>query len=297
MRILKHIYQEEAPSDTNISAPTPGSEGAAATPAPAEETSLFAAVKDTPAPTTQEPTTQTPEQQALKNAQNDTRRPAHVPAKFWDHEKGEIKTEDAFKAYTALESRMRDTGLPPQSADEYKYEPPETFKELGVDLDPVETKAFKEFALSQGLSQKQYENIVNYHFSRVGKTQESAEKYGQEKLRKELTEFYKTPEETDKNVKLAYKVIESFADQDELAAISSGYGNVHPAFYRVLAKIGNELGEDHGLGTPDLLPATDIETLQKSPAYWDPKDPQHSAVFTKVKRHYEQQELANKRKR
>jgi hypothetical protein len=101
---------------------------------------------------------QTAEQQALQASETDTRRPAHVPAKFWDATKGEINHEAWAKSYTGLEQRMKDTGLPPKDATEYKFEPPAGME--AFEPDPDLTAAFRTKAHEMGLTQKQYQAVM-----------------------------------------------------------------------------------------------------------------------------------------
>jgi len=237
-----------------------------------------------------------PEELALKAAEKDTRRPKSVPAKFWNAEKGEVNYDGWAKSHKDLEGRMKNVGLPPESADGYKYEPPAEIKALGVDLDPDATKAIREEALAQGFSQKQYEWVMNKYFSSLQGLVEHGERYDKAKTMTALTEHYKTPDAIRENVKAAYDVFSAFADEDEMKDIYRVVND--PIAVRVLAKINKELKEDPGISPDAIVEDSGLEELmaQGSP-YWDSKHPQHARVKAKVTNHFEAQARAKQRKR
>lgn len=246
--------------------------------------------------------TETPEQIALNASEKDTRRPPHVPAKFWNAEKGEINAEAWGNSTKALESRMKDIGLPPKSADEYKFDPPAAFKDAGLDLDPAMAKQMRDDALAQGLTQKQYEWIMGKYYSELEGMVNMSAKVGGERLKADLMGHYKTPEAMQQNVSLALSVVKAFGDEAELAAAMGPQGNTPAWVYRVLAKVGKELREDPGAQNDGILAQDDIgELMRGKPGdedapYWNPQHPQHKSVVAKVQRHHEAQSNARKRK-
>lgn len=245
---------------------------------------------------------ETPEQIALNASEKDTRRPPHVPAKFWNAEKGEINAEAWGNSTKALESRMKDIGLPPKSADEYKFDPPAAFKDAGLDLDPAMAKQMRDDALAQGLTQKQYEWIMGKYYSELEGMVNMSAKVGGERLKADLMTHYKTPEAMQQNVSLALSVVKAFGDEAELAAAMGPQGNTPAWVYRVLAKVGKELKEDPGAQNDGILAQDDIgELMRGKPGdedapYWNPQHPQHKSVVAKVQRHHEAQSNARKRK-
>ena len=245
---------------------------------------------------------ETPEQIALNASEKDTRRPPHVPAKFWNAEKGEINAEAWGNSTKALESRMKDIGLPPKSADEYKFDPPAAFKDAGLDLDPAMNKQMRDDALAQGLTQKQYEWIMGKYYSELEGMVNMSAKVGGERLKADLMAHYKTPEAMQQNVSLALSVVKAYGDESELAAAMGPQGNTPAWVYRVLAKVGKELKEDPGAQNDGILAQDDIgELMRGKPGdedapYWNPQHPQHKSVVAKVQRHHEAQSNARKRR-
>jgi hypothetical protein len=197
---------------------------------------------------------------------------------------------------------MKDIGLPPKSADEYKFDPPAAFKDAGLDLDPAMSKQMREDALAQGLTQKQYEWIMGKYYSELEGMVNMSAKVGGERLKADLMTHYKTPEVMQQNVGLALSVVKAYGDESELAAAMGPQGNTPAWVYRVLAKVGKELKEDPGAQNDGILAQDDIgELMRGKPGdedapYWNPQHPQHKSVMAKVQRHHEAQSNARKRK-
>lgn len=233
----------------------------------------------------------TDEQKALQAAEKDTRRPKDVPSKFWDAEKGEVKFEAWAKSTNELETRMRTTGLPPKSADEYKFELPEAVKAAGVDLDPAQAKGFKEKALALGLNQKQYEGVMGLYFSEIPRLSNQVAQFSTAKAREELLGYYKTEDALTENVRSAYQAFMAYADEKDKGLIDQ-IGNI-PAVIRVLAKVHKDMREDPGVAPDAILDGDSLETLMRgSPGkddspYWNASDPRHKATVAKVMAHHE----------
>jgi hypothetical protein len=241
----------------------------------------------------QDPAPLTAEATALKASETDARRPAHVPAKFWDAGKGEINHEAWAKSYTGLEQRMKDTGLPPKDADEYTFQPPEGMEQFA--LDPDEAAAFRSKAHEMGLTQKQYQTVLSEYVALIPGIAEQAINYGRTQAETALKDYYGTPEKITENVKLAFKAFNAYADESDMAQINR-IGNM-PAVIKILAKVGREMQEDPGVGGDSVLAAESLDELMaKDSPYWDKKHPKHEQVKAKVAKHFQAQEAAKKRK-
>lgn len=267
-----------------------GGAGGGATAAAAPEPSFLESALATPAaaPAVADPAASaaplTPEAQSLKASETDTRRPAHIPAKFWNAEKGEINHEAWAGSYKGLESRMRDIGLPPKDASEYQYQPPAGMEEL--EMDPDLSATFKAAALEHGLTNKQYQFVMDQYVKQIPALVEGSMTYGKEAAGKALTEFYKTPEALTENVRYAFQAFDAYADEADRAELNR-IGNI-PAVVKILAKVGRELQADPGVGGDAILPAESIDELMgKGSPYWDPQHPKHAAIKAKVAKHHE----------
>jgi hypothetical protein len=242
----------------------------------------------------------TQEQRLLQSAEKDTRRPKEVPAKYWDAEKGEVKYDAWAKSTQALETRMRDVGLPPKAADEYKFEVPKEMADLGVQLDETTNKAFRDKALALGLTQKQYEGVMGEYFAQIGTLANQSGQFSADKAKADLLTFYKTDDALRANVRLAYQAFSAYADKGDMELIDQ-IGNI-PAVVRVLAKVGKEMGEDPGISADTVLAGDSIEHLMRGKAgdedapYWNPKHPAHASTVAKVTKYHEAQAAANRRR-
>lgn len=242
----------------------------------------------------------TPEQKALVATEKDTRRPVHVPAKYWDTEKGEVRVEAMAKSATALEKRMRDVGLPPETVEGYKFEVPKELKEAGVDLDPKMSTGFRTKALDLGLTQKQYEGVMGAYFEHMGGLADQTSQLSQDKARTDLLAYYKTEDALKDNVGLAFRTFEAFADKGD-AELMDTIGNI-PAVIKILAKVGKEMAEDPGVHPDAILDGENLEQLMRggpgkedSP-YWNAEDPRHKSIKAKVMAHHQAKEASNRRK-
>lgn len=83
-----------------------------------------------------------------------TERPAHIPEKFWDAEKGAVKTDDIIKSYTELEKKLGGTPptkeTKPDPADNTAPEATaEALKAKGVDYAALTVEYQKDGKLSE----------------------------------------------------------------------------------------------------------------------------------------------------
>lgn len=242
----------------------------------------------------------TPEAKALAAAEKDTRRPAQVPAKYWNAEKGEVNYEAWAKSTTELETRMRTVGLPPKDAGEYKFEVPKALKEAGFELDPKLSKGFKDRAFALGLTQKQYEGVMGDYFTQIPQLANQVAGFSHEKAKADLLAYYKTEEAMTANVRAAYQAFMAYADEKDQGLIDS-IGNI-PAVVRILAKVNKDMREDEGVSPDRILDGESLATLMRggpgkedSP-YWNPEDPRHASVKAKVMAHHEADTRARQRK-
>lgn len=235
----------------------------------------------------------------LAEAEKDSRRPKDVPAKYWDTKKGEVNYAAWAKSTGELESRMRAVGLPPKTADEYKFEVPKELKAQGIDLDPKQSKAFREKALAAGVTQKQFEVMMGAYFENIRQAADQVSHFSKSAARAELLAHYKTPEATQKAARAAFQVFKAFASEEDMKQLDK-VGNI-PVVVRILANIAAEMGEDPGVLTESILDRESLQTLMRggpgkedSP-YWNASDPRHAETVRKVTAHHEAAAAAARR--
>lgn len=205
------------------------------------------------------------------------------------------------KSATQLEKRMRDVGLPPETADAYKFEVPKELAEAGVDLDPKMAGAFKAQALELGLTQKQYEGVMQAYFGGISAVADQAKQFSVEKAGKALLEHYKTEDALNAAVGRAYRTAEAFLPADKLDRLMATAGNI-PEVITLLDAVGKEMAEDPGVNPDAILDTESVEHLKRGKPgdedapYWNPTDPRHKATKAKVAKHYAAQAAAKRRK-
>lgn len=247
---------------------------------------------------------QTPEQIALNAAEKDSRRPVHIPAKYWDHEKGEVRVEALAKSNSELEARMKNVGLPPKTSDEYTYETPEKFKPIidaGFGMPADVSQAMRDRLLEAGFSKSQHNVAMDIYFENIEEVAEIGVNYGAAKRQAELQQYYKTPEATAQAVSNAMSVVHAYGDEADIAGAMGPTGNVPPWVIRILDKVSREMGEDSSINDGAILSEESLESLmaggpgQENSPYWNPSHPQHKQTVAKVQRHHEA--VASKRQR
>ncbi|MGB1650806.1 MAG: hypothetical protein ACPHEP_07250, partial [Acidimicrobiales bacterium] len=154
------------------------------------------------------------------------------------------------------------TGAP----EEYEFTPPD-----GLEIDEERLEAFGEYAHGLGLSQDQFQKLIEYDIERTANAQQSmAEAYSERisswadatKVDKELG-----GEQLDENLGLAKKAMESFASPELAKLIDTpsadnpdglGLGN-HPEVIRLFYRVGKAISEselvtgDSKIEGPDSL--------------------------------------------
>lgn len=187
-----------------------------------------------------------------------------------------------------LEKRLGAGDIPPKTAEEYKINVPEklaaTFKADELAKDPMMVQFMKD-AHAAGMTQKQIDFAIGGYLERAPQLAGQLQELKAADCTTQLKADWKTDEDFSKNVQAAYKAGEAYAGKD-FEGILKDYGN-DPRVIRMLANVGKELGEDTSASAEaNTSTAEDIAALQKSKAYWDPKDPTHEIVKGKVAAHY-----------
>jgi len=190
-----------------------------------------------------------------------------------DADKGDAGDKNAADLLSDDESGGSE-GVP----EKYTFEPPE-----GLDLDD-ETKgkieAFAEQAKEMGLSQKQYQSLIEYDLNRAQQLNEAAVESWNGRV-----EDWRKSAKTDKeiggekfaeNLKVAESAIKQFGDADLRALLKSpspenpnglAIGN-HPAVLRFLNRVGKAIA-DPKLLQGDAAPQTEGTLKRMYPSMFD----------------------------
>lgn len=218
-----------------------------------------------------------------------------TPATDWLPEKFRVmKGENEFdfeasarklaESYAGLEKRVGSGDVPPKSPDEYTVAVPDQFKEHFQEDERF--KAFRADAHAQGITQKQFDFMMERYFKVAPELVAGAEALTVEQATAELKQGWKTESEYKTQLGHAFMAFDAFAapaDKEKIDEI----GN-NPVVVRLLANIGREMGEAGGIPAGATSgEGEDIQSLLRSPAYLDPKHADHKAVAAKVKAFYE----------
>lgn len=212
-------------------------------------------------------------------------------------EKYQVKKEDGSidieasslklaEAYGHLEKRLGSGDLPPKTDGEYQVTLPEAFKDLDLANDEG-FLSFRKSAHAAGLSQKQFDFVMQQYFDVAPKLVGGAQQLSADECTAELQKEWKSPEQYKAEIGKAYKAAVAYCGDDAQAVIND-YGN-DPRIIRALAKIGAEIGEDNAPQPQSLPGGSSIESMMTSEAYTNPKHPDHARVSKQVADFYEQQ--------
>jgi hypothetical protein len=204
----------------------------------------------------------------------------------------EASAKKLAEAYTGLEKRLGDVGMPPKSADEYKPEGlPETVKIDELMADPG-TKSFLKKCHAKGMTNAQVSEVLAFGLQEwAPQLLKSDATQTAETATAALREAWTDEGAFKENISLAYKAATTVASKagfsyEDLAA--AGLDN-NPTFIRLMAALGPEIGEDRSptgsAPTPDE--AQTIRSLELSEAYKNPKHPEYERVSAQVRAFYQ----------
>ena len=178
----------------------------------------------------------------------------------------------------------------PESPDEYNIKPPENLDELGLQWNDENAKAFANKAHELGLTNKQAQDLVNWHNEiTVGSIKTAGEQVGQEyeqatqELKKEWGNAY------DSNVKL----VDTFINKLGLSelVINKGLAN-DPTFIKAMRGIAMKTSEDQFIeGDVRDTPSNAQEEINrimgdKTHPYFNQDHPAHGDAVKKMNELY-----------
>ncbi|WP_368913494.1 hypothetical protein [Mixta calida] len=174
----------------------------------------------------------------------------------------------------------------PESPDDYAPEiTSDAFSWEEFKDDPA-GQEFLKAAHAKGITNDQLGFILNEYAQRAPALVNGAAELDADAAATQLRETWKTDAEFNKNIGLAYRAFNSLADEADKGRMDE-IGN-NPLVIRMLAKIGAEMQEDTPVGagaSPQEQQA--IKDLMKSPAYTDPKHPDHQRISAQVRAFYQ----------
>ncbi|SDI65257.1 hypothetical protein SAMN04487926_12152 [Paraburkholderia steynii] len=194
--------------------------------------------------------------------------------------------------YGELSKRFGEGGAAPKAAEEYTVGIPDNLKEVVGDLgqDQVYT-GFRGKMHELGLSQKQFDGVMEYYFQTVPKLAQGAQDFHTESATAELRKAWTDDAAYKQNVGLSYRAATSIAQAAGMSfddIEKAGLAN-NPTFIKMMAAIGPEFGEDSTVGGESvggLSSEADIQKLLASEANLNPKHADYKATRAKVDAYY-----------
>lgn len=187
------------------------------------------------------------------------------------------------QGYESLAKRMGAGEAPPQTPEGYQPELPQGWDADRLKSDPL-FAGFLKGAHAKGLNNAQVSYILSEFQNRMDMM------HSPEVGEAELRNVWKTDDQFQAGLVASYRGSKAFAEDDAHAQrLEQKFGN-DPDFIRLMARVGKELGEDkqpqQGLNSVE---AETLADLERHPAYFDAKHPEHHKVKAKVTALYNKQ--------
>lgn len=272
-----------------------------------------AAPAQTPAtPAATEPAASSTDGSLLAGVQATTTATPAVPAANgddWLPEKFRVNGEDGkldeaasarklAESYKALEAHKGPLPQAPASPDDYKLESPKDGEGKAI-LPDEEFKAFTEDPMFKGLAvdaqklgvtNEQLQFFVGKYLTLAPQLLAADIQLSTEEAKAELGALWKDEKTMQANLAGVVKAINGFGAEaadvpGSRARLMEKYGR-DPDFIAFAASVAQEMKEDKLPQQPALSSEADVESLQKSKAYWDKNDPEHARVKAQVDDYY-----------
>lgn len=195
----------------------------------------------------------------------------------------------AEQARQHLEKRLGAGDAPPKDVTGYEFKVPEDLKDFELKAERVD--GFKAEALKQGITPAQFAWMMDSYLKAVPDLMEGAAKMTASQARGELQNVWKQPAEFDAGLKNAQTAMSSLPKDLQEAAAEFG---TNPTVIRLMSWMGAQMRED----TPPSANAPlgtvgDVQSLQMSEAYRNPRHPDHAKVSEQVRQFFNKQQGAD----
>lgn len=196
-------------------------------------------------------------------------------------------SKKAIAGFTWAEKKIGAGEIPPEKETDYKLD----YAKFGEDkINPDREKSFLKYMHGHGFTNKQAQAVIDKFGELIneGKTfqKDSIEKTYQDVATELRTLWGDAAESNITAIKAGFQAL---ADAEDIAGkdqIGKDLKTTYKAYLKMLAKVGADYIEDKAPQGQAFGSEGEIEALQKSEAYWDPKHPQHNIVKQKVSAYY-----------
>jgi hypothetical protein len=166
---------------------------------------------------------------------------------------------------------------PPKTPDEYA--PAVT---AGISLDTLKGdpkyQGFLKGAHARGMTNAQLGYVLDHYALSMQSDPAAAEA--------DLRKDWATDDQLQRGLSASYRATAAYAGGDEVRQrLEAKFGN-DPDFIRLMARVGQELNEDKPPAELSSAEADTLDSLMKSPAYFDSKHPEHGQTVRKAQALY-----------
>ena len=184
------------------------------------------------------------------------------------------------ESYSYLEKKVGTGEVAPKSVDEYKIEREDfSFDDFKAD---ESNKAFLEEAHKHGITNKQLDFLISEYDKRAVDLVSNNSQFDTDSTVQSLQQEWGSNYES--NIFSAIKAAKSAGlTEDQINDPSIG-NNV--AVIKALAYFGSQIAEDKPINNGTAV-STDIQSLMRSPAFFDPKHPEHKSVKAQIDAYYD----------
>lgn len=187
----------------------------------------------------------------------------------------------AEQARQHLEKRLGAGDTPPASAAEYAFTMPKDMKDF--ELAPERVEKFKSEAHAKGITQQQFEWMMGAYMQSVPDLMAGSARMSAQEARAELGKVWTTGDAMSAGLDAGSRAMRALPADLQDAARELG---TNPTFVRAMAYFGEQMREDRPPSGQTPAPAGDVRTLMGSPAYMDPRHPDHQRVSEQVRQHF-----------
>jgi hypothetical protein len=230
-----------------------------------------------------------------------SQKPDHVPEKFWDSEKGELRVQELLNSYLALEKKLAQNSAPTQSTSpQSEDDKQKLLKLLGVpddaaayqvqvkdnifEADPVLNERLRQKGFTQDQVQEVYDLAVETFIPMMSQLVSDLQA---DREVERLVAHFGGADNWSKLSKDIYQFGVQNLPKDILASLTSSYEGVLALHRMMQAEQNLTKGQiPTHLASPSsaagLLAEKDIHEMMKSPRYWRDKDPKFIAQVTQA---------------
>lgn len=209
---------------------------------------------------------------------------------------GKVDLNTVFKSYGELQARAGDPV--PDAPEKYQY----SWQEGEDKANEEDFKGVQSFAHKLGLTPQQFSKFVpesRQYVQGLAKQIQSQfeDKYvgTPAKAESALRQVWQDNAQFDKQIGFADKAVRTYIKEAGISQEDAARLGNDPAFIRIMAAIGPELGEDSRINVSAIMSQETLAEIQSHPGYMNPNHPMHASLQAKAMGHFQNQAKMHKR--